>query len=263
MRGTSWPIALMGLVLGLMLVATGRADPPGEKSAGQSKPLDPAVALGALGGGNSIDSLTGSLRGVLLEALPDPLYEDHRHWGMKEKGPLGKLKNDGQWWKVAIRPRNPRDTLVVDLRDLQSADGGRTLFTVFVSFDATVELDRQHWCLGARLFSGSTRARVRLRLAMRCESTLRMEGKTFLPEAVFRLRVLDSHLGYDNLVVEHTAGVGGEAAKVLGDAMIGGMRQWKPSLERNLVLKCNEAVVKSGDTKEVRLGLSQMLGGKK
>jgi len=260
MRGTSWPV---GVVLGLVLAGPGLADPPASPPAGRGKPLDPGAALSALGGGNSIDSLAGSLRGVLLEALPDPLYEDHRHWGMKERGPLGKLKNDGQWWKVAISPRNTHDTLVVDLRELQSAEGGRTLFTIFVSFDASVELERQHWALGARLYSGSTWARVRLRLAMRCESTLRMEGKGFLPEAVFRLRVLDSRLGYDNLVVEHTAGVGGEAAKVLGDALIGGMRQWRPSLERNMVTKCNEAVIKSGDTKEVRLGLSQMLGGKK
>jgi hypothetical protein len=91
---------------------------------------------------------------------------------------------------------------------------------------------------------------------------LKVETKGLLPDAVFRLRVVESDLGYDNLVVEHTAGVGGEAAKVLGDAFIGGVRLWKPSLERRLLAKANEAIVKAADTKEVRLGVTSLIGKK-
>jgi hypothetical protein len=105
---------------------------------------------------------------------------------------------------------------------------------------------------------------VRLRLTLDCEAQTHIEkGASWLPDAVFRLRVLKSDFRYDNLVVEHTAGVSGEAAKVLGDAVISGMHRWKPSLERNLVAKANAAIVKAGDTKEVRVSLMDMMGGKK
>jgi hypothetical protein len=63
--------------------------------------------------------------------------------------------------------------------------------------------------------------------------------------------------------VEHIAGVGGEAAKLLGDAARSSMKHWHPSFERRLIEKANEAVVKAGDTKEVRLGLTGLLGKKK
>jgi hypothetical protein len=174
-----------------------------------------------------------------------------------------KWRNDGHWWKVRINGKNLADTLVVDLRELRQPGGGVTTFRLFVSFDAVILYEQQTWKMGARLYSGSTRARCRVRLALDCEALAKFEkGKKLLPDAVFRLRVVRSDLGYDNLVVEHTAGVGGEAAKVLGDAVVGGMRQWKPSLERNLREKANAAIVKAADTKEVRVNLLELFSGK-
>jgi hypothetical protein len=105
---------------------------------------------------------------------------------------------------------------------------------------------------------------VRLRLTLNCEAETRLEKNgSWMPDAVFRLRVLKSDFRYDNLVVEHTAGIGGEAAKVLGDAMIQTVRQVKPSLERKLIEKANASIVKAGDTKEVRVSLLEMMSGKK
>ena len=79
---------------------------------------------------------------------------------------------------------------------------------------------------------------------------------------IVRLHVLSSSFGYDDVVVEHTAGVGGDAAKVLGELMLGIVKQAKPSLERKLIEKANAAVVKAGDTKEVRVSLADWLNGK-
>jgi hypothetical protein len=63
-------------------------------------------------------------------------------------------------------------------------------------------------------------------------------------------------------VVEHIAGLGGEAAKLLGDAARGSIKQWRPSMEHELLAKANVAIVKAGDTKEVRVSLSKLLGKK-
>src|SRR5204863_308077 len=83
--------------------------------------------------------------------------------------------------------------------------------------------------------------------ALAVETTSRSEKKpgSWLPDMVFRMRVLKAHLEYDNVVVEHTAGVGGEAAKVIGDTLLGILKQVKPSLEKQLLAKASAAIVKA------------------
>jgi hypothetical protein len=267
-RGSSL-LAAVGLCLGAgVALAT---DPPPS-----GKGVTTGGVLGLLDG-SSPAALAGNLRAFVLQALPNPLFEDQRHWGLqkpvREVKWRGKglrvhpevqevLENDGRWWKVKVTASSPADSLVLDLRDVQKPEPGRLTFTAFVAFDANVEYDRQNWHEGARSYSGSVRARLRLKLTLRCEAQGRLEGNGFLPEAVVRLRVVQSDLRYDNVVVEHIAGVGGEMAKVLGDATRAGVRQWHPSLERNLVIRANEAIVKAGDTKEVRVGLAALLNTK-
>jgi hypothetical protein len=228
--------------------------------------LDPIKALSALGD-NSTDALAGMLRRVLIDSLPSPPYEDARHWGgQKEfRGLDGKarLKNDGDWWKVKVKADNLPDTLILDLRDARRPEPGRLLFTTFLSFDADVDYDKQEWKRGVRLYSGELRARMRVKLTLHCEVTAKVEGEgKIVPDTVFRLHVVDADFKYDNLVVEHVGGLGGAAAKLLGDAAIGGMHQWHPSFERDLLAKADAAIVKAGDTKEIRIGLSRWFGKK-
>jgi hypothetical protein len=250
-----WTIGVVtALAAGFLLASTGQSAPPPPRAK-----LDPAAALGALTGGQTTDALAGNLRAMLLAHFPDPLLEDSKNWGGQIKGPRGKLHNHGRWWKVRLEGRSVRDTLIVDLRDVKQVGGGRTTFTLYVSFDGGLLLERQNWKMGVRLFSGSTRARFRIRLTLFCEATAKfVTSNNWLPDAVFRLRVLASDLKYDNLVVEHTAGMGGEPARVLGDFVVDGLKQWKPSLERNLVARANTAIVKAADTKEIRVSMMSL-----
>jgi hypothetical protein len=221
-------------------------------------------------------ALAGTLRELLIGSLPSPLYEDTSHWG-QQKWVAGRtrwrgkgldirpeveqvLKNDGRWWKVRVTASRPAQTLALDVRDVQRPEPGRMLFTALLASDADVEFERQTWKQGVRFYSGSTRARLRVRLALRCEAVTRIEGGKLLPEAVFRLRVLQAEVGYDRLVVEHIAGVGGDAAKVLGEALHTTLQRLRPSLERRLLEKADAAIVKAGDTKEVRVSLLGLLG---
>lgn len=242
-----------------------------------AKAISPSNFLEALGGG-SVDAFAGTLRGFIVKALPTPLYEDTRQWNLqksvRETKWRGKglhvhpekvevKKNDGRWWKVRVTAERPADTLVFDLRDARQPEPGRMTFTAFISFDAHIDFDRQNWHVGTRRYSGSIRARLRTKLTLHVEATARLDASGgLLPDAVFRLRVLGAESGYDNFVVEHIAGVGGEAAKLLGDAARGSLKKWHPSMERELLAKINAAVVKAGDTKEVRLSLSKLLGKK-
>ena len=246
--------------------------------AGDGK-IDPQAALAALGN-NSLQSLAGNLRGLLIGVLPSPLYSDETHWGQQKMAPDGvtvkgkgldvhleprlKAKNHGSWWRVHVTSSHLADTLVFDLRDVQQPEPGRMLFTAFVSFDVDVEYERQTWDEGLRLYSSSVRARMRIKMTLQCEATSRVEKKGgLLTDVVFRLRVVKANCGYDNFVVEHVAGIGGEAAKVIGDAARGTIKQWYPSLEKRLLEKADAALVKAADTKDVRLSLTNLFGAKK
>ena len=240
--------------------------------AGEPK-VDVGVAASLLDP-SSAASLSGGLRGVLLDALPDPLAEDDSHWGGQRMAAHGvvwhgvrpevtkTLRNDGRWWKVKATADHPADTLVVDLRDLRQPEPGKTTFTLFVSFDARVEYEHQTWERGVRLNGGRVEARMRLNLTLACEATAKLETKgKLLPEAVFGLRTTEAHLGYDHFEVDHILGVGGELAKILGDAARAGVEPWRPSLERKLLEKADAAVVMAANVKEVRLSVEKLLKG--
>jgi hypothetical protein len=223
------------------------------RSAYSQPPAKPPADPGA--------SLAGQLKIFLGSSLPDPLFEDASHWN-RQKPWRGKPRNEGRWYKVKATGRNLPGSLVVEIRDIKKVDKSRTTFTCYLALDANVQLDRQTWHRGVRIYSASTRARLRAMATMQCEITARVEGNGLLPDTILRLRVIESNLRYDNLVVEHTAGVGGDAAKIIGEAIIGGARQFKPSLERKFLAKANASVVKAADTKEIRIGLSSLMGGK-
>ena len=48
----------------------------------------------------------------------------------------------------------------------------------------------------------------------------------------------------------------------MGDALHDTIKLWLPSLEKDMKEKAQQAIVKAGDTKEVRLGLGRLLDGK-
>jgi hypothetical protein len=226
----------------------------------------------------SAAELASSLRGLILQFIPSPLVEDLSHWdqkkefeeikfrgkGLKIKAEKVKVqKNHGVWTRAVVTTPLLSETLVCEVRNLRQTDPQRIQFTLFLAFNAHIDWDRQRWDKGTRLFSGSVRARMRVLLTLNCEVQSRWEkGSGVLPDLVFRMRILSSDLKYDNLVVTHLPGIGGDLAQVLGDGLHSAVKQLRPSLERTLLEKANAAIVKAADTKEVRLSLGKVFGGK-
>jgi hypothetical protein len=244
------------------------ADPPVVKKTTVPSALDLIKNM------QSSDALAGTLRGALVRTLPTTLYESSPGWGhtrqvseIKWKGQglhvhpekVHKDKNDGDWRKIRVSADNLADTLILDLRNVQWPDEGGVTFALFLSFDSKVDYTHQKWDKGARLWDSSVQARLRVKLTLNCEITTRLEpGSSVLPDAVFRFRVTKADLQYDQLVVEHIAGIGGTGAKLLGDAARRMIHDIKPNLERDLLAKADAAIVKAGDTKEVRVRVSDL-----
>ena len=256
----------VALVVLLLLACPVMAQPP-------NKPALPNP-LSLLNTG-STDALAGNFRAALVKAMPSPMYEDAKTWGRTKdvttiqwrgKG-LGihpekvvKQKKDGDWRKTRLTADNLADTLVFDLRNLQSPEPGRITFTLFLSFDANVRSDHQKWNEGAKLWDSTVKARMRIKLTLDCDLTARLDDKgELLPDAIIRLHATKADLKYDNLVVEHAAGIGGVAAKLMGEAAHRIVNEFKPNLERDLLAKADAAIVKAADTKEIHVKLSELL----
>jgi hypothetical protein len=240
----------------------------------------PVVDRAAALGDSSPADLSASFRGVMLTFVPTPLYEDHKHWGKQKEVARGlkwtgegpdfhaevqkTLKNDGLWWRVKVTAPDVDRLLVFEISDVHKPELGKMTFRAFISFGTEIEYERQRWDAGKRLFSTSIRGRARVDLTLHCEAITHLEDKgKLLPDTVFRLHVTSSDFHYDDVVFEHVAGLGGEAAKLIGEAARANLRIWKPSLEQKLVDRANAAIVKAGDTKEVRVGIGKLFQRKK
>ena len=222
------------------------------------------------------DGLTVFFRELLLKNLPDPLVETGHGWGRQKDGVVGMTwrglkaeprraaRNDGHWEKLRVEAIDPSRTLSLGVKDLTSPEPGRTTFDAVVAVDVRLTYEQQIWKAGTRFYSGETRARCRAVLRLACEVTNRTERRpgSILPDVVMRVRVTAAEVGYHDLVCEHTAGVGGDAAKAIGEAVRAVLKKVKPDLERDLLARANAAVVKAADTKEVRVEFDKLLAGK-
>jgi hypothetical protein len=219
------------------------------------------------------------MRTLLKSALPAPLVAKDYNWGHQmevwngvdwEKDGLllkphkqKKFKNEGVWRRIRVEAVDPDKDLTLVVNNVRQPEKGKVTFDMVVALPTRINFEQQVWVRGTRLYSGETRARARPILALKCESTTRVEKSGgFLPNVVFRMRVLDAKLGYDQFQVDHTAGVGGDAAKIIGDGLHDTLKLLVPSLEKDLKEKAQKAILKAGDTKEVKLGLGKLLDGK-
>ena len=261
-EGVAMGTSMRLCALSLMLVACALV------SGGTASKIDKAAA-----DPTSLEDLGTALRPLIVQAMPAVLYEDEWDWGRQRPTPhaihwrglrpkvIRELRNDGRWRKIKVVTSNLDKTLEFRLSDLKKVDDDTQTFKCFVGFQVRVIFDQQIWESGIRLHSGSTKARLNIRCLMDCENTIRTEpSKSFIPDVVFRLRVTKAQVWYKDLEFDRVAGIGGDAAPILGDALHDSLNRWKPSLENKLLAKANAAIGKAADTKEVRLSLGSLFG---
>lgn len=220
----------------------------------------------------SLPQVAEMMKPYLVDAIPPVLFDQNMNWGKTSRVPhavhwkglrpeiVKTPRNDGHWQKVRMSPRNLGSTLDFRMSPARTIDADRQAFQVYLSFMATIDYEHQLWESGVRLYSGNTRARVRVKLWMDIENTIRLDTKkSIVPDLVIRLKATNAKLVYDDLVVEHTVGVGGTAAKLIGEFIEGTIKELQPDLERKLFDKAGSAIVRAADTREIRIGLSSLL----
>lgn len=221
-------------------------------------------------------TLAATLRPLLVTALPDPLTTAPMGWGDQREVAIGikwekqrllykpvpmmAVRNDGHWQKVTLTAVDPAKSLTLDIRDVRSA-GDTTYFRATVGLDVRGVYEQQMWAVAKRLYAGETRVRCRATLDLTCELT---SGVSFAPKAVLpaldlRIRATEAKVGYGDVVCEHTFGLDGKPAELLGKAALEVMRKVAPKVERDLLAKANAAVLKAADTKAVRIEFSKLL----
>jgi hypothetical protein len=217
------------------------------------------------------EALSGVLRELALAKLPTPLVEHRRNWDHRKElsGRVlrrleGRQVNDGLWQMVRAEAIDPANSLAVAVGDLTHPAPGRSAFDLYCGLDTRLILDQQVWKLGARLYSGETRARCRTALKLHVEADHKLERSPggLLPDVVATVRVTAADLNYTNLVVEHAAGLDGPAAAKLGEVAHSILNATRPGLERKLLDQANAAIVKAAGERQVRLALGRLAGGR-
>ena len=223
----------------------------------------------------SPEALEGVLRGVVLKHLPDPLYYSTPGWGetrmvahalkWRKRGiflrpEIHKTpRNHGTWRKITVKAITPENNLVVDIRNVRFPEPGKITFHLYVALDMRAWLDQQNWNSGVRVWAGTVRTRFRATALLQCEAQAKIvPGKKLLPDAVFRYGIHHANLGYQNLVVEHVPGIGGTAASLIGKAAHTTFNKWHPSMERDLLARMTNTVLRAGQTKEARISMSRV-----
>lgn len=208
----------------------------------------------------SAKELASVIRSLLLNHLPDPLAKGEPGWGKQVPALVDpkQMRNHGPWRKYRVTAINPAQTLIVEVRNVAQL-ANHTDFDLLVGFDAQFDFQQEIWRRGIRLYSGSTKARAKVWAKLKCEVTIKFEPtKGFFPDLIVQIHVGKAELSYTGLDVQHIAGIGGDGAKILGEALQETIKQVKPSLEKQLLEKAGAALMKAANTKEVRVSLGKL-----
>jgi hypothetical protein len=202
---------------------------------------------------NSADLLAVTLKNLLIQLLPDPLFAKDS----------GEGKKTGVRRKIRVTVQDPEHLLHVSVHDLRWEKDDHLAFTLGVALEVRANAEQQKWKAGIRLYSTSVQARLRVKLTLHCEASLRAEASgSLIPDLILSFRVVDSKVAYDHLVVEHVAGIGGTGARWLGELARATIHEFWPALERRLLDRASAALVKAGTAREVRISLGKLLTAK-
>ena len=223
-------------------------------------------------------ALAQTLRGLMLEHLPDPLVKSNDGWGNQKEFVVGGLMlrnpkkfgpeaprqmfNDGLWRRITLTGRKPADTLGVGIPELVRPTATTAHLVLDVAMDVDFRVEHQLWKRGLQIYSGETRGHCKagLKLTADVESKITPKLGSFLPDVTLVIKATDAKVFYDKVVIDHTAGLDGDDAKKAGDFVLELVKAVKPDLEKQLLDKANASVLKAVGSKEIKVQLDKLIG---
>lgn len=216
-----------------------------------------------------VAALQSALKTTMLLAMPDPMVQGKEKWGHQEQTVSGlkwsgkpefsyQNRNHGTWRKYEVELRQPHEShLRLRLDEVKITGNNQMSFVVYLDADVNFEVTQENWNHGIRLFHGTVRGQAVMQIKLLCTSRLEIDTDAKgLPALKYRLKTERAKASYVDLKVKHLAGIGGSAAKWIGDWSVDAMNQLKPSIERKLIDKLSAKLVKAADTKEIQVSLS-------
>lgn len=223
-------------------------------------------------------ALAGVVKQIVVKHLPTPAVTSARNWNQQKdvtvrvnavrEGPLKwkfdpvkERRNDGHWTRISLSIVEPARNLSIELKDITTPKSGKTFFRATLAAPVTFKFEQQIWKARLRLYSGETRGRFEAKVVMNCE-TISMTSwapNKLLPTQLFQVSVTKADVAANGIKIEHTAGLGGDGAEKLGDATLAAIKLLKPDIEADLRDRANKAIVKAGQSREVRLDFEKML----
>src|SRR2546421_12856986 len=121
LRRVAFGLLIIGLAVSVRAVAPARAQQP-----------------------ESLEELSKTIKPLLMDALPEVLYEKEDNWGHTAMGHRVVFhglrpdietapRNDGTWKKMKISMRNPKQTLDIRMYGLKTIDSEKQAFKTDVS----------------------------------------------------------------------------------------------------------------------------------
>ena len=216
----------------------------------------------------SLKDFSKLLKEIVVATLPPVLQqESSKNWGQQASVPsmqglkmIRVMRNHGNWqrWRAFTGPLAHQLELAVN--DLRVVDGERFKCKISLALPTTAEYEQQTWQNGLRVFSSSARARLRVKLSLALEASVKLDSKNeILPDVLIDFKVADAKVSYDNFVLENILGVGGDAARLAGEAGRVALKRWLPSVENHALEKGREAILKAGQNREFRINLAKLV----
>jgi hypothetical protein len=217
------------------------------------------------------------MRDQALKQMPSPLLKSNDGWGHQKEFAVGKvllrnparvppempreLFNDGLWRRFTVSARDPDKTLAIGFTEMVRPAADKLNVTVTVAMDIDFRMEQQMWVRGRQLYSGETRGHCKTAVQLKANVVQKTVPKpgSFVPDLMLTVTTTEAKLFYDKLVIDHTAGLDGEAANKVSELVIDLIKKLMPDLEKQLLDKGGEAIVKAAGTKEIKLELDKLM----
>ncbi len=209
-----------------------------------------------------VDELAAPLRQAVLRSLPKDLeFEASDNWGHQAKIPsiqglqlIHVMRNHGDWQRARVVAHDVPARLQIRLGDLYSVADNRIVFTVHMTTPARVDLQKEIWQDGIRVYENKVAARFQLSAVMTMEASLDEAAKD--PAG---LQLTRATFSCKRFVAENVNGVGGDLGRLAGDAVKGSFKPWQPVVLGEFQKSINGAVMAADADREMRAGLSKLL----